>query len=183
MTGKTAAVNQDQCNSRPRPGPVRCDPVSPAQTLERLREGLLQRLDVLEIIAAEQAALSGYSPTEREQFLRERTATLEASLSRLQAELKRRELEWEDKVHSLEHDRQLIAEAWQRLEAEQLEGGSVGTAGSVTESPPEYQSPNGPTPRPPAPDESNDHVAKAILKQFQALQRDVRRNAKGRGAR
>lgn len=182
MTGKTAAVNHDQGNSRPKLGQGRSDPAALAQGLERLREELLQRLEIVESVAAEQAALGGYSPTDRELILKERASTLEASLARLQAELKRREHEWEEKIQSLEHDRRLIAEAWKRLEAEQIEGGG-GPPDSARESPAAGHAPNGPAYHAPAPDESNDVVTKAILKQFQAMQGDVRRNAKGRTTR
>jgi len=183
MMGKTAAVNGDSGNSRPKPGAGRPDPTALAQTLERLREELLQRLAVVESVAMEHVALSGYDPSEREQILRERASTLEASLSRIQAELKRRELEWEEQLESLQHDRKLITQAWERLEEEQIQAGTPASVSPREAPPPDRAATTSATYRPPTPDESNDQVTKAILKQFQALQGDVRRNAKGRTTR
>ncbi len=182
MTGKTAGVNHEPGTIRPKPGAARPDSGALAQGFERLRDALLQRLEVLESIAAEHAALSEFSPSEREQILRERVSTLEASLSRLQAELKRREQEWDEQIHLLHEDRGLITEAWERLEEERIQG-SGHTSESAREPAPAGHVANSPAYRPPAPDESNDQVAKAILRQFQSLQGDVRRNAKGRSTR
>lgn len=182
MTGKTAGVNHEPGTIRPRPGAARPDTVALAQGFERLRDALLQRLEVLESIAAEHAALSDFTPSDREQILKERVSTLEASLSRLQAELKRRDQEWDEQILLLDEDRGLITEAWDRLEAEQIQG-TGHSSEAARESAPVGHVPNGPAYRPPAPDESNDPVAKAILRQFQSLQGDVRRNANGRSNR
>ena len=182
MTGKTAAVDNEPGTTRLRTGGVCSDPAVLAQCFDRLRETLLQRLDVLESIAAEQAVLNGNSPSEREQILRERSAVLEASLARIQAELKRKEQEWEEKIQLLEQDRRLISEAWERLEEEQIHGGGASNEPSRDTSDDRHNA-NGPAYRPPAQDEANDQVAKAILRQFQTLQGDVRRNANGRGIR
>ena len=182
MSGKIAEVDNDPGATGPRTGGLRVDPAALAQSLERLRETLLQRLEVLESIAAEHIALRGSSPSEREQVARERSAVLEASLARIQAELKRKEQKWEEQIQLLEQDRRLIAEAWERLEDEQIQGVGVSQEPSRDTSA-DRQAANGPAYRPPQQDDANDPVAKAILRQFQTLQDDVRQNAKVRRSR
>ena len=43
----------------------------------------------------------------------------------LQAEIERHQREWEAQVQALDHDRRLLAEAWERLEHEQIAALSV----------------------------------------------------------
>lgn len=160
-------------------GKARPARAEPADELERFRDAMSRRLDTLEQLAREQCERLGQGTSERERVLRERVAHLEASHSRLQNELKRREQEWNDTVGDLENDRKLLAEAWERLERERIDG-------------PDAQADPGPAPRartqnpagPPAASpagvlapEGDDSITRAILWQFQALKDDVRKNA------
>jgi hypothetical protein len=151
------------------------------QGLERLREALLKRLERIEALAAEQAALLDSDSTDREQALRERVAALEASNARVVAEARRREQEWQEVLRQVEADRRLLAEAWERLEEQQVHGEPRAESRPAPERP---AAPERPVPvlaavRPPG-DDPDDPVTRAILRQFQVLSGDVRRNAKGR---
>jgi hypothetical protein len=181
MTGKAVDITNEPANTRPRRALKRSDAPGLSYCWERLREAILQRLDELEALAIEQTERGELTPSERERALRDRVGTLEASLARVQAELSRREQEWEEMSREIEADRRLLAEAWQRLEDEQVRGKSIVTL--VRNEPAARSAEEGPVYRAPQPDESNDPVTKSILRQFQALQGDVRRNAKGRGSR
>jgi hypothetical protein len=178
LTGKTAQARSNPEVNRVKRGTARSDSASLSQGLDRLRDALLKRLGEIEAMALEQASSLDQDSTEREQTLRERVATLEASLARTQAESKRKEQEWQVVLQQLEQDRALLAEAWDRLERERVEVTSQPVA-------------RGPSPSP-APSTAtrqaivgtgDDPVTRAILWQFQALKSDVRRNAKGRNGR
>jgi hypothetical protein len=183
MAGNAVVTVGEQRGGRARRGAPREDAAAHVAHLEKLRDALLHRLEQIEALAVEQARMSGATPSEREAVLRERLSTLEASHARLQAESRRREQEWQEFLEQLESDRRLLAEAWERLEQEQT---SAAPAAAAQAPPTSRISPAG-APHPAVPQaekeeqEGEDPVAKAILKQFQALQGDVRRNAKGRG--
>lgn len=152
------------------------DRTGPAEALEQLRSAILQRLDQLDALARDQADRLGQSPGDRERLLRERVATLEASHSRLQSELKRREQEWADLLHEIEDDRRLLTEAWERLERERIEAAQADAAPSARDRATPQVSAAGTRLVP----EADDTVARAILWQFQALKDDVRNNANGK---
>jgi chromosome segregation ATPase len=181
MTGKVVDITSEPANNRPRRTSKRADVTGLTHGLERLRQALLQRLDELEALAIEQTEMEELPPSDRERVLRERVGTLEASLARVQAELIRRDEEWAETSREIEADRQLLAEAWQRLEDERARG-KVSAATARAEPAPRSDE-GAPVYREAQPDESNDPITKSILRQFQALQGDVRRNAKGRGTR
>jgi hypothetical protein len=149
------------------------------QFLDRLRETLFQRLDEVEALALEQTALLNESPSGRERALRERVMTLETAQARLLAESKRREQEWQAVLEQLDEDRRLLAEAWEEVERERVEGSTSRPAERPT--PPNPADP--PPTRPPAVESTDDPVTRAILWQFQTLKGDVRNNAKGRNGR
>ena len=152
-------------------------------SLERLRSALLKRLDAIETLAAQEAEFFSRDSTEREQALRERVSVLEAAHARLLAESRRREQEWQEALRQLEIDRELLAEAWDRLEQLQMqfEPRAVNHAPAVPPMQPSNVLPPAVS-RPPV-DDPDDPVTRAVLRQFQALSNDVRRNAKGRGSR
>jgi hypothetical protein len=156
------------------------------QGLDRLRDFVHQRLDWIESLAQERAAAGPADPSERENELRRRLVELEDRYARVVAEAKRKEREWESGLETLENDRRLIAEAWDRLERERVDG-AVGTPGQPAPRPasgsvPPRNNPGAPPKsfRPAVTPESNDVITHAILRQFQALRSDVRRNANGR---
>jgi len=146
-----------------------------------------QRLERIEAMTAERASAPPADPSEREQDLRRRLAEAEERQGRIVAEAKRREHEWDNGLEQLESDRKLLAEAWERLERERVDGPHSGAA--------QAHRPAGPQPRaaaqpqaaeafrPVAATEANDGVTHGILQQCQALRSDVRRNANGRRPR
>ncbi|HWE37806.1 MAG TPA: hypothetical protein VG406_14655 [Isosphaeraceae bacterium] len=134
-------------------------PAEPAEAaLLRLRACVLRGLDRIEALARDRAAPGG------DAALRDRLEALEA--------------ERDEALGRLEHDRRQLAEAWERLERERVAalaaGHRVGGPAPVAGPPAEPI----PAPRPEA--AGPDPVEQAILRQFQALRHDVRRNALGR---
>jgi DNA repair exonuclease SbcCD ATPase subunit len=152
------------------------------QGLERLRESIEQRLVRLEAMARERAALPAHEPSKLEKGLEQRIAEYEEAQLRLRSQADRREQEWRAALEQLEGDRKLLAEAWERLESERIEG----IAAAQVEVPGRSRTAErAPAPQPrPCPemaDPANDQVAHAILREFHALRNDVRRNARRRG--
>lgn len=175
MTGKAAPEPGD-------PQDPRTDAATLVQGLARLRDALDQRLDRIEAMALGQAVRLQEDAPERERALRDRVEHLEASIARLHAEAKRREQEWQAGLLELDSDRRLLADAWERLEQSQIDAPQR-SAGDPGRPPP------GPRPEPAAAVprqetvDADDPVTRAILRQFQTLKSDVRRNAKGRKGR
>jgi DNA repair exonuclease SbcCD ATPase subunit len=154
------------------------------QGLERLRESVEQRLVRLEAVARERAAQPVLEPSELEQKLQQRIAEYEEAQIRLRTQADRREQEWRAALEQLDDDRKLLAEAWELLERERIEGMATAQAPAPgRERNAERAAATAPQgrPRPDAADPANDSVTLAILQQFHALRNDVRRNAKRRG--
>jgi hypothetical protein len=164
----------------PGPRPQRPDPQGLLLGLEQLRSSLRQRLDSIEALALERPEFAPADPTEREQVLRRRVAELEERLARLSVEAKRREQEHQAAMEQLEADRRLIAEAWERLELERT--GFLAPAAPAARQAAPAAAPPAPVLRPTVDAAGNDAVANSILKQFQALRSDVRKNGSGRHA-
>jgi hypothetical protein len=149
------------------------------QGLERLRDLVHQRLDRIEAMARERGDDPAHEPSQRELELRNRIAELEERQARIVAEARRMEQEWHAGMEKIEHDRRLLAEAWERLERERIDG--VGHPAEAPGPKPTHPSPSpSPSFRPTVAPQSNDVVTHAVLKQFQALRSDVRKNANGR---
>lgn len=178
--GGTSVLTNDSRVPRAKSGGARNDPQLLAEGLDRLREAILHRLVAIEMLAAEHAQGVGPPSSDRERVLREKVSTLEASQARLHAEFRRREQEWEENLAQVEHDRKLLTEAWERLEQEQADvtahtdpvkpAGPPGKLAAPTAAPTIYQ-PGG------------DSVTTAILREFEALRGDIRRNAKSTSGR
>jgi hypothetical protein len=179
MPTKTVAMSEPRDQRPRRTTPGRADTATLVDALDRLRDVFLNRLEKLEALAAEQAARPDQSPSEREQALRERVAALEASQARLQSELKRREKEWLESLQQIEDDRRLLTEAWERLERERVEAQPASRHGAPGSGGPAVVPAGVATYQPPAAGSSDLMVTREILKQFQALRGDVRRNASG----
>ena len=151
------------------------------QGLERFRDLVHQQLDRIEAMALARGDDPSPDPSQRELELRKTIAELEERQARLIIEARRMEQEWQAGMEKIENDRRLLAEAWDRLESERIDGG-----GPATEAPRPGASPSpaqaSPVPvfRPVVAPQSNDVVTHAVLSQFQALRSDVRRNANGR---
>ena len=133
-------------------------PAEPAEeALQRLRARVLRGLDRIEALARQRAAGGDVE---------------------LRARLEELEAERAEAFERLEHDRRQLAEAWERLERERVAalaaGHGVGPAADVA------RPPTVPLPAPRPEPDGPDPVEQAVLRQFQALRHDVRRNALGR---
>jgi DNA repair exonuclease SbcCD ATPase subunit len=139
------------------------DPSAVSASLDRIRTSVHRWLDRIDELAAAAVEAARSAETKR---------------AALQAELERREREWAAQVESLEHDRRQLAEAWERLEREQIAAMAMGRPADEP-----YRAPR-PAP-PPEYDrrsaELDDSVDRAIIRQFEALRKDVRRAAESRG--
>jgi hypothetical protein len=181
MTGEHLAVSSENHDSDSKRRISRLDSNALIQGLERLRECLEQRLVQLEAMARERAEYKAADRPEFEQRLQERISEYEEAQHRLRAQAERREQEWQAALEQLEDDRALLAKAWEQLEQERVEVASAAPQGNKKH--PRVERGSSPPARPHTelPDASSDHVAHAVLKQFQALRNDVRRNARQRG--
>ena len=179
MTGEPVPPARGAFGEEPawgRPFPPAVAPL--VQGLERLRERVRERLDQIEALARDRAAVPEQTAetSERERVLHQRLAELEDAQRRQRVEADRWEKERQAAAEQLEHDRRLLAEAWERLEREQVE------APATAHAPPRRTPADRPATavvRAAIPADHDDPVAQAILKQFQTLRRDVRRNANG----
>ena len=99
------------------PDPARAlEPSAVAESLERIRACVHRWLDRIEGLAAERPG-PGRDPDEA---IALQIRALEEQRDALQDELRRRDREWEGRLEALEHDRRLLAEAWEQLEREQV---------------------------------------------------------------
>jgi hypothetical protein len=178
MTGKRVQTATEPDLTPPPQALTSLDAASVIQSLDRIRDVVLSRLEKIESMALEQKPLVGQETSDRERALQERVARLEATLARLQAESRRKEQEWEEVLEKLESDRMLLTEAWDRLERQQIEAPPAAATAVTARAPVASTSARLATS-----EEGDDPVTRAVLWQFQALKSDVRRNAKGRSRR
>jgi hypothetical protein len=176
-------------------GPARPSHSTAIQGLRRLRQRVVERLDALETLARrrEQSPAASEELEALERTLRRGMAELEEARRRLRDEAERRQEEWDALLGQLDAERRSLAEAWERVEWERIEG--LGAAGG--QAPPHAHAPLQGPPRgtpgawlhalatAPARSAAPDHdpgnpVAQAILREFQALSRDVRSHAADR---
>jgi hypothetical protein len=176
--------------SRSSPERAHSAPCELFQSLQWLRERVLERLDSLEALARQRTAAEGESAELARNLVLKKTE-LEETERRLCAQAERRENDWNASLSQLDADRRLLAESWELLERERI--------ASCGASEPHHQGRGqSPGPRksaPPAPPQSgvlattqsathhldqNCPVTQAILRQFQTLCGDVRRNAEER---
>lgn len=167
-----------------------------ASGLERIRSTVLERLNQVEAALRERAARRPFAEEgltqsdpqlqqraaeidQRTAELQQRAAEIDDAQRRLRIERDRWENERATMVDQLEHDRRLLAEAWERLERETLEQPEAAAA-SPRNGAPERASPK--VVRPVVASDDENPVAQSILRQFQAVRRDVRRNANGPAA-
>jgi len=177
-----------------RPGPASARPASAAsiQGLRWLRERVLERLDALEAMARQrEASPAAGNMAALERTLQQRLAEAEEARHQLRAEAERQREEWSASLTQLESDRRSLAEAWERIERQRIEG--LGAPEGQNRPHAQAQGPPRGAPstllhtaapiatRSAAPDpDSSNPVALAILREFQALSRDVRSNADSR---
>jgi hypothetical protein len=169
------------------------------QSLEGLRERVLDRLDSLETLVRQRPASAPATAegVSMDPTLARKLATLEETEHRLKAQAERREKEWTTALAQLEADRRLLAEAWERIEQERI--ASCGGSGVQPNVHSQIASPgaahglqrgsqatlphaaSGVGARSaPALSDPNHPVGQAILRQFQTLCSDVRRTAEDR---
>jgi hypothetical protein len=159
------------------------------QSLQSLRERVVERLDSLETLAlAQSASAQAGASADLERTLELKLAELAESERRLDDQAARQEKEWSASLIKLESDRRLLAEAWERIERERIAGSSPSETHHLGraqgQGPQKGAHTNLPhagalvTARSAAADsEANSPVTQAILRQFQTLCSDVRRNA------
>ncbi|WP_406694950.1 hypothetical protein V5E97_28300 [Singulisphaera sp. Ch08] len=181
MNGEPPISSSNAQPPRPRGGTARPDLRPLHQGLERFRDLVHQQLDRIEAMALERndTPSSHPDPSQRELELRKKIAELEERQARLVTEARRMEQEWQTGMEKIENDRRLLAEAWDRLERERIDGG-VGTTDAPKPSSSPVHDSSATVFRPVVAPESNDVVTHTVLSQFQALRSDVRRNANGR---
>jgi hypothetical protein len=139
-------------------------------SVESIRAELHQRLDVLAKLA-DSKTQAGPSQAASDGVLSAKVRQLEKEKAQLVAELERLKESHRTALEPLEHDRQLLADAWARLEREQIRASRPATATPKTASVPLASTE--PQSMPP----EQDKFAMDVLRQFQALRRDVRGNA------
>jgi|SRR5579864_2223626 len=142
--------------------------------LERVRQQIHEQLSAID---QEVRSRANWHQTETEPALKRRIGELERLVGKLQTEDAGQERERGTMLEQLEHDRDLLAEAWQRVEREQikLEAASrAATRKSSSRLPAHQTEPSAFSA------DLEDLVSTNVLRQFESLQRDVRRNAKSR---
>ncbi|RUL81998.1 hypothetical protein [Tautonia sociabilis] len=149
-------------------------PAEAAAALERVRSSVHRWLDRIADLAS--------SLAEAEHAWARRCASLEE-------ELDRRQREFEAQFEALELDRHQLALAWERLEREQV--AAPGSGSRLADEPSRLAPPSSVAPppssatAPPATRHDprlDDAVNRTIVRQFEALRKDVRRTAEARGA-
>lgn len=174
-----------------------------ANGLERIRAAVLERLDKVETAVRERAAAAPIAEPElierdadlrrraaelqqRQTEVQQRAAEMEETQRRLRTERDRWENERASLLEQLEHDRRLLADAWERLEQEKLDHPDRPAADAAFAPAPArngHSERNVPrVVRAVVASDDENPVAKDILRQFQAVRRDVRRNANGPAA-
>ncbi len=183
MTGEYRAATHENHDPDPKRKISRVDANTLIQGLEQVRECFEQGLGRLEAAARERTEQPVANRSELEQTLERRINEYEEAQLRVRAQAERHEHEWRDALEQLEGDRALLAQSWERLERERIEGVAAASPQAAGRRPVAERSTNVPVRRRSEPiDAADDHVAHAILKQFQVLRNDVRRNAKKRGS-
>ena len=179
------------------PAPARPSHAAAIQGLRRLRQRVVERLDALETLARrrEESPAASEELDVLERTLRQGMAEVEEARRQLRDEVERRQEEWNALLAQLDADRRSLAEAWERIERERIEGRGAtgGQAPPHTHAHTQLQGPSRGTPgtslhavaTAPSlsaePDyDSYNPVARAILREFQTLSRDVRGNSAAR---
>jgi hypothetical protein len=156
--------------------------------LEELRDSVLHRLDSIEGLVRCRVGAPSAEITRLEETLRQKIDELELERGRLRADVEQEESRWRQSLAQLESDRQLLTDAWERLERERIDVTSSSHAPAAHRSrPPDSSVFRSAAPAPPPPKtstsmEASNPVAETILRQFQTLCSDVRRTADSRSS-
>jgi hypothetical protein len=152
--------------------------------LLRLREFVVDCLGSLE--ARLRSRPEATELTERESLLRRRQAEFAELQRQFQEEMERERQSIQQTLDQIEDDRRLLAEAWERVERERVERlasppAASSRPGSTVETPRSAAARQPPAAAyAPGLSEAENPVAQSILRQFQTLCGDVRRNSDGR---
>jgi hypothetical protein len=156
--------------------------------LQTLRDSVLQRLESIEVMARRRLSAPTADTSRLEQSLKQKIEELERERSRLRGGLEEKESTCRRLMTELEGDRQLLTEAWERLERERIDATGPGgdhsspahrSTRSERAAPPAMPTPT-PPPKAPTNVDSANPVSDSILRQFQTLCSDVRRTASSR---
>ena len=156
-------------------------PAGLVNNLEELRGCVLRRLESIEELARRCSDGPSIEITRTEQMLKQRIKELELERSRTCSDAALDQPVDKQLLTQLENDRQLLADAWERLERERIDALGAGASTRPTQPvqhphPIEGQAAHGsPLPRFAAGTETANPVAESILRQFQTLCSDVRR--------
>jgi hypothetical protein len=153
----------------------------------------VERLDSLEALAQTRLLSEPVAAetAERERSLELKRVELEESARRLDAEAERRKGEWSEALAKLEADRRSLADAWERVEQARIDnsglrrlhpdGPALGRGAQFGSQAISSQAGASAAPRSAAAQSVEVQLpAQAILRQFQTLSSDVRRNSEER---
>jgi len=185
-SGKNDTAMEPREKQRPTKLGPQALPPGLIHNLEELRSCVLRRLESIEALARHCSGVPSVEITRTEQMLRQRIDELELERSRSLADLVSEDPSGKQLLTQLEKDRQLLAEAWERLERERIEAIAAGSVARPA-APAHHPHPaeglamhGSPAPRPTAAAETANPVAESILRQFQMLCSDVRRTTDAR---
>jgi hypothetical protein len=185
-SGKNDTAMEPRSKQRPTKLGSQALPSGLVHNLEELRSCVLRRLESIEALARRCSGVPSVEIARTEQMLRQRIDELELERNRALSEPVSEEQSGNQLLTQLENDRQLLAEAWERLERERID---AVMAGSVARHAPAAHHPHPaeghathslPTPRPTVAVDTANPVAESILRQFQSLCSDVRRTTNAR---
>ncbi len=185
-SGKSDSAMEPREKQRPTKLGRQAFPSGLIQNLVELRDCVLRRLESIEELARHCSGAPSVEITRTEQMLRQRIEQLEQERYRSLADLVSADPNDKQLLTQLEKDRQLLAEAWERLERERIDAIAAGSAARPAvpahhPHPAEGISMHGsPAPRPTAAAETANPVTESILRQFQTLCSDVRRTTDAR---
>jgi hypothetical protein len=124
MVDEPHAPGTKQRDPESRSGPARAYSANSAliQSLQTLRERVLERLLSLETLAQSQSvsAQGAAASADLERTLERKLAEVTETERRLDDQAARQEKEWSASLIKLESDRRLLAEAWERIERERI---------------------------------------------------------------
>lgn len=184
MTGEQVPPASEPHENEPRRRAPRPGAPPTLVDLDRLRDVIQRRLDQIEALARErvESAPTAAEDPERERALLRQVADLQEANEKFRAQAERHEHDWRAALAQLEEDRELLADAWERLESERIEGHVEPSVARATRPEP-AERPAIPQVRSQASGTPDDSVTQAILQQFHLLRSDVRRTADQRKAR
>jgi hypothetical protein len=185
-SGKNDTAMEPREKQRPTKLGLQALPPGLIHNLEELRSCVLRRLESIEALARHCSGVPSVEITRTEQMLRQRIDELELERSRSLADPVSEDPSSKQLLTQLEKDRQLLAEAWERLERERIEAIAAGSVARPAV-PAHHPHPaegfamhGSPAPRLTAAAETANPVAESILRQFQTLCSDVRRTTDAR---